>query len=286
MSLVLQSQEESPTKLVTADQSAHWYSTDGEPYHTVPDANGNPRPTTLRDVRKLEKEGIHLLPSVTSVMILEKPELNAWKQTQILLAADNNPRQPGESIEDWSAKVMEESKTITRAAAEFGTRMHEVQEQILNLMHDGGPVLPDSLEIDEDLKPFAAPLIEKLNAIVVKTHWTEKVLVGPGYAGRADALFEHTDHGLVLADLKNRGWDPDSSRKPIYPTDGLQLAAYRLALGKKATCISIVCSSKKPAEPFIHVWDEKELEAALDAFHLCQKLWCWTKKFTPKGTAK
>ena len=44
-------------------------------------------------------------------------------------------------------------------------------------------MLPDSLEIDEDLKPFAAPLIEKLNAIVVKTHWTEKVLVGPGYAG-------------------------------------------------------------------------------------------------------
>lgn len=142
------------------------------------------------------------------------------------------------------------------------------------------------ISVEKDLLPFARQLADKLNAIVVETKWTEKVLVGPGYAGRADALFDHTDHGTVLADLKNRSWDPDSSRKPVYPTDAMQLSAYRLALGKKVNCISIVCSSKKPAAPFIHVWSDKELDEALDAFHLCQKLWCWTKKFTPKGTAK
>jgi len=141
MSLVLEHKEEAPAKLVTADQSAHWYSTDGEPYHTVPDANGNPRSTTLRDVRKLEKDGVHLLPSVTSVMqVLDKPDLQAWKQNQILIAADNNPRQPGESIEDWAAKVLEESRSITKAAAEFGSRMHEVQEMILEAMRDGSRV--------------------------------------------------------------------------------------------------------------------------------------------------
>ena len=141
MSLVLEHKEEAPAKLVTADQSAHWYSTDGEPYHTVPDAAGNPRSTTLRDVRKLEKDGVHLLPSVTSVMqVLDKPDLQTWKQNQILIAADNNPRQPGESIEDWAAKVLEESRSITKAAAEFGSRMHEVQEMILEAMRDGSRV--------------------------------------------------------------------------------------------------------------------------------------------------
>lgn len=142
MSLTLTSQEEAPGKLVTADQSAHWYSTDGEPFHTVLDSSGNPRPTTLRDVRKLEKEGTFLVPSVTSVTgaVLNKAELNAWREQQVLIAADNNPRQPGESIEDWAAKVIAESRNVTKQAAEFGTAMHEVMEKMLELMRDGSRV--------------------------------------------------------------------------------------------------------------------------------------------------
>jgi len=56
MALELSTQSETPTRLVSAEFSAHWYSTDGEAYHTVPDAEGRDRPTTLRDVRKLAKE--------------------------------------------------------------------------------------------------------------------------------------------------------------------------------------------------------------------------------------
>jgi len=142
MSITLSSQEQVPTKLVTADQSAHWYSTEGEPFHSVLDTNGNPRPTTLRDVRKLEKEGTFLVPSVTSVvsLVLNKPELNAWREQQVLIAADNNPRQPGESIEDWAAKVVAESRNVTKEAAEFGTAMHAVMERMLELMKDGSRV--------------------------------------------------------------------------------------------------------------------------------------------------
>lgn len=142
MSLTLTHQEEAPGKLVTADQSAHWYSTDGEPFHTVLDSSGNPRSTTLRDVRKLEKEGTFLVPSVTSVVgaVLNKAELNAWREQQVLIAADNNPRQPGESIEDWAPRVIAESRNVTKEAAEFGTAMHEVMERMLELMRDGSRV--------------------------------------------------------------------------------------------------------------------------------------------------
>jgi hypothetical protein len=44
-------------------ENAHWYRRDGEPLHSVPSAKGEPRPTTLRDARKLG-----LLPSVTNVL--------------------------------------------------------------------------------------------------------------------------------------------------------------------------------------------------------------------------
>ena len=57
-------------------ENAHWYRRDGEPLHSVPSAKGEPRPTTLRDARKLG-----LLPSVTNVLgVIAKPELTAWVQ--------------------------------------------------------------------------------------------------------------------------------------------------------------------------------------------------------------
>jgi hypothetical protein len=39
-------------KLFSPD-AAHWYQRDGQPLHTVLSAKGEPRPTTLRDARKL-----------------------------------------------------------------------------------------------------------------------------------------------------------------------------------------------------------------------------------------
>src|SRR5512136_668210 len=73
-------------------ENAHWYRRDGEPLHSVPSAKGEPRPTTLRDARKLG-----LLPSVTNVLgVINKPELVEWKMTQAVLAALTLPRLEGE----------------------------------------------------------------------------------------------------------------------------------------------------------------------------------------------
>jgi len=79
-------------KLFSPD-AAHWYQRDGRPLHTVLSAKGEPRPTTLRDARKL-----NLLPSVTNILgIIAKPELTAWLQEQAVMAALTLPRLPGET---------------------------------------------------------------------------------------------------------------------------------------------------------------------------------------------
>ena len=66
---------------------------DGVPLHTVLSAKGEPRPTTLRDARKLG-----LLPSVTNILsILSKPELTSWLQEQAVMAALTLPRIAGET---------------------------------------------------------------------------------------------------------------------------------------------------------------------------------------------
>ena len=74
-------------KLFSPD-AAHWYQRDGQPLHTVLSAKGEPRPTTLRDARKLD-----LLPSVTNILgVIAKPELTAWLQEQAVMAALTLPR--------------------------------------------------------------------------------------------------------------------------------------------------------------------------------------------------
>ena len=290
MALELSTHSETPTILVSAEFSAHWYSTDGEAYHTVPDASGFDRPTTLRDVRKLAKEGIDLVPSVTSVMkVKDAPQLNAWKITQILLAADERPRLPGETLEDWASAVEELSKAVTKKASSHGTAMHDVQERLLlKLRETGNRISVDSIEIREDLLPFAKHMVEWINAEVLTSKWEEKVLVGGGYAGTADALIDHAECGICLIDLKNRSFDPEkvtSSRRPVYPHDVMQLAAYRMALGKEVSCMSVILSSKTPAAPFVYKWTDEELFDGWKAFQHCLALWCYDKKFKPKGVA-
>jgi hypothetical protein len=288
MALELSTHSETPTRLVSAEFSAHWYSTDGEAYHTVPDASGFDRPTTLRDVRKLAKEGIHLLPSVTSVMkVKDAPQLNAWKITQVLLAADERPRLPGESLEDWASAVEELSKSVTKKASNHGTAMHDVQERLLPLLREKKePVSINDIEIREDLLPFAEHMVKWINSEVVSSHWEEKVLVGAGYAGKADALIDHSEHGTCLIDLKNRSFDPEkvtASRRPVYAHDAMQLGAYRKALGKEVHCMSVILSSKTPSAPYVYKWSEQELEDGWSAFQHCLALWCFDKKFKPKG---
>ena len=67
--------------IVRASESQHWYDRNGTPAYSVIAKNGVPRPTTLRDARKL-----NLVPSVTTILnVAAKPALEAWKLNQICL---------------------------------------------------------------------------------------------------------------------------------------------------------------------------------------------------------
>ena len=96
--------------------------------HTVLSAKGEPRPTTLRDAKKLG-----LLPSVTNILgVIAKPALTGWLQEQAVWAALTLPRQEGESTDAFAKRVEEDSKTSTGDAADFGTRFHQGAQLIAN----------------------------------------------------------------------------------------------------------------------------------------------------------
>lgn len=255
-----------------APDSAHWYQADGTPLHTVLSGKGEPRPTTLRDARKLG-----LLPSVTNILgVIAKPELTAWLQEQAVMAALTLPRIAGETEDAFAKRVVEDSQSSRDGAADFGTAFHHGAERIAQ-----------TLEVDqaELLSAWLNRYRDWFQENVVSCRWTEQRVVSTefGYAGTADLLIEHRLHGLCLVDLKTMKINPKYKTKP-YSTWCYQLAAYRKALGVEARCINIIINSVAPENPIEHVWGETEMDAGLRAFMAAQELWRIEKGYDPRAS--
>jgi hypothetical protein len=255
-------------KLFSPD-SAHWYQRDGVPLHTVLSAKGEPRPTTLRDARKLG-----LLPSVTNILgVVAKPELTNWLQEQAVMAALTLPRLAGETEDTFARRVVEDSLSPRDDAADFGTAFHH-----------GAECVARTLEVDR-----AHPAADWLGQYRVwyqgharALYWTEKVLVDPqlGFAGTADLLIEHPVYGLTLVDLKTMKVKPDTKVSP-YRSWSYQLAAYRRALGKPVRCMNLIINSVEPSAPIEHVWTEEQMDSGGRAFVAAHQLWVIEKGYEP-----
>ena len=259
-------------KLFSPD-SAHWYRRDRVPMHCVAALKGGLRPTTLRDARKLG-----LLPSVTNILgVIAKPELTAWLQEQAVMAALTLPRIPGETEDAFAQRVVADSQTTRDGAAEFGTAFHDGAERVAN-----------TLEVDAQ-HPAADWLRhyrDWYQANVIELHWTERTLAEPlrGFAGTADLLIEHREHGLCLVDLKTMRVRPGEKPKP-YKSWCYQLAAYLDALdtcyGRTVKCMNLIVNSLQAGPPVEHVWSKQDLENGLEAFYAAHRLWVIEKGYEP-----
>jgi len=238
--------------------------------HSVLSAKNEPRPTTVRDARKLG-----LLPSVTNVLnVINKPELVEWKMTQAVLAALTLPRLDGEGEDAFAKRVVEDAQSRVRTAVDFGSAFHAGAEQIAK-----------TLEVDP-AGPYAAWLHlhrDWFQANCIRVLWTERVLVNTdlGYAGTADLLVEHQAHGLTLVDYKTQGVKEGKAAR-AYPSWCQQLAAYRRAIGKPMACLSVIVNSTEPAAPVEHLWTEEELESGWESFEAALVIWRNEKNYDPR----
>lgn len=193
------------------------------------------RAPNIADARELS-----LLPSVTTILkVLDRPNLNDWKATQACMAVLTTPRQPKEELDAFVKRVLqvemvqnEESK----AAADKGTAIHE------------------ALQLHLEGKQYPAEWVQYVSAVIPRLSplgrlaWTEKVIVGDGYAGRSDAGFE-SDQYITLVDFKTTGTLP---KKEAYKEHQLQVASYAKGLGNVAdkhivTCLLYI-STKEPGK--------------------------------------
>ena len=249
--------------IVATEQPTHWYKPDGSAAYG----------STLREARK---EG--LLPSVTTVTsLLAAPGLEAWKQSQLVLAALTMPQDElGDDLDKAAARIVSDAKQAGQDAATRGTEIHNDCEAILR----NGKWKPGL--INDAVHQWVSDNVESVE-------WCEKTLVDTltGYAGRADALIEHVEHGLVLVDWKSQKFKKQKKgfKPTFYEKWILQLAAYAECISKPVRCMSVAINTQAESEDDVIIvdklWDQEEQGEAFRQFINLHSLWCWDRNYHP-----
>lgn len=225
--------------------TGHYYTKTGEPMHFVPRAKGGgTRATTIADARKLE-----LYPGVTTILkAAAKPALVQWLIKQAVYAVVTAPTLPNEGLDDKLVRVLETEKQQdeeAKLAADVGSQIHEAIACAI-----------EEKQWDRSLEAYVLPVLEwvKLTGKVV---WTEKVLVGKGYAGRGDLMLDNElINAFILTDFKSTGKLPE---KDSWPEHQLQTAAYAAAIGntgdKRIVTCNVYVSTREPGKMAVFTQD-------------------------------
>jgi hypothetical protein len=229
-----------------ASDSTHWYQKDGSPCYQIIGKNGKLRNVTVRDGREFG-----LVPSVTTIIgQLAKPGLDRWKSEQLLLAALTLPRYDNEAESDWLERVMADSRSTGKEAAERGTRMHGVLENFYRRKEIG--ILPFyAIEVDRTITAHFG----------VQQWASEASFAHPmGFGGKIDL-----NGSNVVIDFKSKVGDI-SKVKP-YHEQIMQLAAYRVGLGMPdARCANVYFNEQGDVTLIEHTPDQ--LDDAFSCFQL------------------
>lgn len=247
----------------------HWYAKDGAAQHDA-------------DLRVARKKLLYR--SVTSIDkdMFKNERLEVYKLEQLAEAAFNNPRQPHESVDDYSKRIFEESLARSIEAAAFGIRIHNAVDKI---------ELPPS----DDVAPFVAKVKEWFDQNVVSTLWSEKTILDHeiGCAGRGDRKIIHRVHGPCTIDFKTQGVRVDKKGKKtpgFYDSFARQLGFYEAAEAKQEgrypkldRCLSVVIDSKEPSAPYEKLWEPEEILSAYEDFVIAVWRWHKSKDYWPNG---
>lgn len=237
-----------------SESGGHWYSQDGScVYEIRSKSNGNLRPVTLRDARKLG-----LVPGFSTIAAMEhKPQLQKWLIEQAVLAVLTLPRIPGETDEDFKNRAYWDARAQADTAAARGTHLHGA----LQGWYENQPMAAEDA-------PYVLPVVEWLDRRFPNTKWLpEQSFAHPaGYGGKCDL---HSPEAVI--DFKFKAFsDPDKVRG--YDNHEDQLHAYEYGFGlKNVQKINLFISSTEPGMIVPVIWPDNP--SSLEAFLCLLRLW-------------
>lgn len=253
--------------------------------------NGMKKPT-LREAKELG-----LLPSVTTFLqIIDKPELDLWKQEQAIHAALTLPRKDGEPEDDFARRVVEDAEAQSETAMKFGSDIHAAIDDYFM----GNPI-PELMQ--PWLKSFKEWADNEIEQVLASEEIVGIAMNGLAYAGRMDLLCRLKSYpGISLVDFKSQRIRKNDKgiKQPAWYKDWiLQLCGYAATqtvhkiicehLGvdyfnpksepKVNNLVSVIIDSSEPGPIFVKRWEE-----SIDYWHAVRNaydLWCFMKGYTP-----
>jgi hypothetical protein len=249
-----------------AAESTHWYRAEnGEPCYEVMGANGQMRPTTLRDARKL-----NLVPSVTTIIrCADRPGLTNWMVDQGILSALTLPRLQDEPESLWLRRVKEDSKEQAKKAAERGTAIHAAIQG-----HYEGK--PPAIEYWPHVMGAAREVNQWLG-------WEKWLAERPfahalGFGGKLDL---HVPLAAVV-DVKTKEFGPEDKLQ-TWDEHAMQLAAYRegLQMPKARAAVCYVSVSHPGVARMIEIKPD-ELERGWQCFKSLLSFWQAKNRYWPE----
>lgn len=246
----------------------HWYDPIAkEPRHFVEKKDGSgTRPTTIADARK---NG--WVPSVTTVLkASNKPALIEWLCRNAAVAAVTTPRIAGEDLDAFIERILRrDAADESEKAKDLGTQVHAAIEAALTPEHG----------YSEALSGYVLPVLGILKPLG-RVVWTERILIGEGYAGKADALFE-SEEAVTLCDFKTGKKIPD---KKAWPEHELQLSAYAKTIGttgdKRLRTAIFYISTSNPGNVKL-IYHDNWQETFTEGFMPLRQFWCWMNNYYP-----
>lgn len=245
--------------IVRASESQHWYTRTGDPAYTVKNKEGNQRPTTLRDARKLG-----LVPSVTTIIkCAASPGLEAWKLQQMMLAALTLPRAPQETEESFISRIQTDSKEQAKMAAERGSEVHSALESFFETRHVTSKFSEAVLSTESEVVKVFGDL----------TWATEKSFAMNGFGGKVD-LHSKDGQGVVV-DFKTKEFTSETVDKAQgFDEHLMQLAAYRVGLEvPEARCANVFVSVTQPGLVVVREWTQEDLARGWKMFNSLLEFW-------------
>lgn len=250
----------SATYTAIASESGHWYRRDGSPCYEIAKADGEFRPTTLRDARKLD-----LVPSVTTIIRqISKPGLDKWKLTQLLEASLTLPRLPDEPVDAYALRVIKDSQAQSIKARDAGTLIHGAIERSMS-----GPYIPTNWET-RDCVTAAQSALKEFG--MSGPYTPEKSFASTlGYGGKIDCIGD----GFIVDFKTKSNWTDEQVRKGLaYDEHGMQLTAYMNGLGRKNQRLAnIFISTDSPGKYHVHEWPQETHDRLWRMFESALRYW-------------
>lgn len=244
-----------------ASESGHWYTVSGLPAYEVMAKNGKMRPVTLRDARRL-----NLVPSVTGIInCANKPGLNRWLQDQAIDSALTLPREEGEDLDTYRARVVQDAAEQGRKARERGTELHAAIERAFT--HQA---------ISAEDEEYVGPVVELVTMQFGEGEAERSFAHEFGYGGKTDW---HNDRWVI--DFKTKDFGPEDSLK-LWDEHKMQLVAYANGLKVPQEGLAIVyVSTRVPGLCEVVEMNRDDVPQAWGMFTSLLKYWQFKNRYWP-----